>query len=141
MGVDVVHTVPVPRIWHHHHGAKALGGTEVHGQEDRSRNHREESDVVPDPDDVAIPLAAEEVGDRGDHKRPTGDTAEKEVEVDQDRPVRALQETGLHHASPLPPPPLKATRAPSPTTRAEPIDRSESTRTLRCGSFGFSGSP
>src|SRR2546425_225057 len=129
------------RLGHHQHVEEARGETEVHGEDDRSRNHREESDVVPDPDDVAIPLVAEEVGDRGDHERPTGDTAEEEVEVDQDRPVRAFQETGLHHASPLPPRPLKATRAPSPTTRAEPIDRSESTRTLRCGSFGFSGSP
>src|SRR5207244_4239370 len=83
----------------------------------------QERDVVPDPDDIAVALAVEEVGDRGDHERPTRHPTEEEVDVDQGRPVRALEETGFHHASPCPPRPLNATSAPSPTIRAEPIDR------------------
>src|SRR5438445_598096 len=138
---DGVHADGVGWLGHHQHVEKPRREAEVHGQQNRPGNHGQERDVVPDPDDLAVALAVEEVGDRGDHERPTSHPTEEEVDVDQGRPVRALEETGFHHASPCPPRPLNATSAPSPTIRAEPIDRSESTTTFFCGSLGFACSP
>src|SRR2546428_168709 len=104
---------------------------EIDDQEDRSRDDRQEGDVVARARDVAVPPRVEEVGDRGDHERPAGQPPQEEVQIDQERPVRALEETLPHQAPPLSSRLRNATSAPSPTSSAEPIESSESAMTVR----------
>src|SRR5205823_12892681 len=77
---------------------------------------------------------AEVVGDGGGEVRAAGDAAEEEVPDDGHLPAGDLE----HHSPPFPRS-RKASMAPTPTRMAEPMESSESTTTLRCGSLGCSG--
>src|SRR5918995_7008859 len=80
----------------HQHVQEAGWKAEVDDQENRAGKNREQGYPVTGANDVAIALAVEETGDRGDYERSPGDAAEEEVDVDQDRPVRALEQSRFH---------------------------------------------
>ena len=79
------------RVEVQHHVQKPEGNAQVHDEDHRTRDERDERQVVSHPHHVPVPHGVDEQRRGGDDERAAREAPEEEIDVDQNRPVRRLE--------------------------------------------------